>query len=133
MTATSSKRDNIIFWISTALFCAFMLTSAIPNILSGEQWVTIFKQLGYPPYLLPFLGVAKLLGVIALLVPGFPRLKEWAYAGFFFDLIGATYSALTVGGFDPMMLVMLIPFGLGALSYVYYHKRLSRTLVSSQA
>jgi uncharacterized membrane protein YphA (DoxX/SURF4 family) len=127
MTATSSKRDNIIFWISTALFCAFMLTSAIPNILSGEQWVTIFKQLGYPAYLLPFLGVAKLLGVIALLVPGFPRLKEWAYAGFFFDLVGATYSALTVGGFDPMMLVMLIPFGLGALSYVYYHKRLQRT------
>jgi hypothetical protein len=61
---TSSKRDNIIFWVSTALFCAFMLTSAIPNILSGEQWVTIFKQLGYPAYLLPFLGVAKLLALL---------------------------------------------------------------------
>jgi hypothetical protein len=67
--------------------------------------------------------VAKLLGAIVLLIPGFNRLKEWAYAGLFFDLVGAVYSGLAVGGFDPKMLVMLIPFGLGALSYVYHHKR----------
>jgi hypothetical protein len=121
--ATSSKRDTIIFWVSTVLFCAFMLTSAIPNILSSKEWVTVFEQLGYPLYMLPFLGVAKLLGVIVLLIPGFNRLKEWAYAGLFFDLVGAVYSGLAVGGFDPKMLVMLIPFGLGALSYVYHHKR----------
>jgi hypothetical protein len=124
MTQTRpSKRDNIIFWVSTGLFCAFMLTSAVPNILSSAEWLTIFKQLGYPAYLLPFLGVAKLLGIIALVVPGFNRLKEWAYAGFFFDLIGATYSALSMGGFDPMMLIMLVPFALGAVSYIYHHKR----------
>jgi uncharacterized membrane protein YphA (DoxX/SURF4 family) len=121
--ATSSKRDTIISWVSTVLFCAFMLTSAIPNILSSKEWVTVFEQLGYPLYMLPFLGVAKLLGVIVLLIPGFNRLKEWAYAGLFFDLVGAVYSGLAVGGFDPKMLVMLIPFGLGALSYVYHHKR----------
>jgi uncharacterized membrane protein YphA (DoxX/SURF4 family) len=121
--ATSSKRDTIIFWVSTVLFCAFMLTSAIPNILSSKEWVTVFEQLGYPLYMLPFLGVAKLLGAIVLLIPGFNRLKEWAYAGLFFDLVGAVYSGLAVGGFDPKMLVMLIPFGLGALSYVYHHKR----------
>ncbi|HRG79756.1 MAG TPA: DoxX family protein, partial [Cyclobacteriaceae bacterium] len=88
-----------------------MLTSTIPNILSAPEWVEIFKQLGYPPYMLPFLGVAKLLGVIALLVPGFPRIKEWAYAGMFFDLTGAVYSGLAVGGFDPKMLIMLVPYG----------------------
>jgi hypothetical protein len=126
-----TKRDTIIFWISTGLFCAFMLTSAIPNILSSKEWVTIFEQLGYPAYMLPFLGVAKLLGVIALLVPGFNRLKEWAYAGFFFDLVGATYSALAVGGFDPQMLVMLVPFVLLAVSYVYHHKRLRSRSVSA--
>lgn len=76
--------------------------------------------------MLPFLGVAKLLGVIALLVPGFSRIKEWAYAGMFFDLTGAVYSGLSVGGFDPKMLVMLVPFGLGALSYIYHHKRLKK-------
>jgi uncharacterized membrane protein YphA (DoxX/SURF4 family) len=123
-TAKFSKRDSIIFWISTGLFCAFMLTSAIPNILSAKEWVDVFKQLGYPVYLLPFLGVAKLLGVVALLVPGFNRVKEWAYAGFFFDLVGAVYSGLAVGGFDPKMLIMMIPFALLGLSYGYHQKRL---------
>lgn len=124
--ATSSKRDTILFWIFTGLFSAFMLTSIIPNILSSQEWVDVFNQLGYPLYMLPFLGVAKLLGIMALLVPGFPRIKEWAYAGLFFDLTGAVYSGLAVGGFDPLMLVMLVPFGLGTLSYVYHHKRIAK-------
>jgi hypothetical protein len=128
--APTARRDSIVFWISTGLFCAFILSSAIPNILSSQEWVTIFDQLGYPLYMLPFLGVAKLLGVIGLLIPGFNRIKEWAYAGLFFDLVGATYSALAVGGFDPQMLVMLVPFGLGALSYVFHHKRMSYTVAS---
>lgn len=122
--ATTSKRNSIIFWISTGLFTAFMLMSTIPNILSTEEWLEVFRQLGYPAYMLPFLGVAKLLGLIAIVVPGFPRLKEWAYAGLFFDLAGAVYSGLAAGGFDPLMLVMTIPFGLGTLSYVFYHRRL---------
>ena len=124
MTQAPSKRDTIIFWISTGLLSAFMLSSAIPNILSSQEWVDIFIQLGHPLYMLPFLGTAKLLGVIGILVPGFNRLKEWAYAGLFFDLVGATYSGLAVGGFDPMILVMLVPFGLGAVSYVFHHKRI---------
>src|SRR6476620_8023580 len=101
----ASKRNTIIFWISTVLFCAFMLSSAIPNILSSAEWVVIFDQLGYQQYMLPFLGWAKLFGVVGLLVPGFNRIKEWAYAGLFFDLVGATYSALSAFGFDPQMLV----------------------------
>jgi uncharacterized membrane protein YphA (DoxX/SURF4 family) len=121
--STSSRRDTILFWVFTGLFCAFMLTSTIPNILSAPEWVDVFKQLGYPLYMLPFIGIAKLLGIIALLVPGFPRIKEWAYAGMFFDLTGAVYSGLVVGGFDPLMLIMLFPFVTGALSYIYHHKR----------
>ena len=128
MNQAPSRRDTVLYWIFTGLFCAFMLTSTIPNILSAPEWVEIFKQLGYPPYMLPFLGVAKLLGVIALLVPGFARIKEWAYAGMFFDLTGAVYSGLSVGGFDPKMLIMLVPFGLGALSYIYHHKRLKASV-----
>ncbi len=120
----TSKRNSIIFWISTGLFTAFMLMSTIPNILSTEEWLEIFRQLGYPAYMLPFLGVAKLLGLVAIVVPGFPRLKEWAYAGLFFDLAGAVYSGLAVGGFDPLMLVMIIPFSLGTVSYIFFHKRL---------
>jgi uncharacterized membrane protein YphA (DoxX/SURF4 family) len=125
MTApVTSKRDTIIFWIATGLFSAFMLSSAIPNIMSTPEWVEIFKWLGFPLYMLPFIGVAKLLGVIALLIPGFPRIKEWAYAGLFFDLTGAVYAALSSGDFDPKMLVMLVPYGLGTVSYIYHHKRL---------
>ena len=124
MTQSTTKRNNILFWVFTILFCAFMMMSTIPNILSAPEWVDVFKQLGYPLYMLPFIGVAKLLGVIALLVPGFPRIKEWAYAGMFFDLTGAVYSGLMTGGFNPQMLIMLVPFLLGGLSYVYHHKRL---------
>lgn len=93
-------------------------------LLSLELALIIY-QLGYPLYMLPFIGVAKLLGIIALLVPGFPRIKEWAYAGMFFDLTGAVYSGLITGGFHPQMLFMLVPFVLGGLSYVYHHKRLA--------
>lgn len=125
MTQATSKRDTLFFWIFTGLFCAFMLSSAIPNILSTQEWVDVFSQLGYPVYLLPFIGVAKLLGIVALLIPGFPRVKEWAYAGFFFDLTGASFSAITVSGFNLLMLVMLVPYGTGSLSYIFYHRRLS--------
>jgi hypothetical protein len=119
----SEKRTTILFWIFTGLFAAFMLSSAIPNILVTAEWEAIFAQLGYPHYLIVFIGTAKLLGVIVLLVPRFPRLKEWAYAGFFFDLVGVTYSAISVNGFMPQMLGMLIPFILGGLSYIYHHKK----------
>ncbi|WKZ61314.1 MAG: DoxX family protein [Cyclobacteriaceae bacterium] len=124
MTQPTAKRNNILFWVFTILFCAFMMMSTIPNILSAPEWVEVFKMLGYPLYMLPFIGVAKLLGVIALLVPGFPRIKEWAYAGMFFDLTGAVYSGLMTGGFNPQMLIMLVPFVLGGLSYMYHHKKL---------
>jgi hypothetical protein len=119
------KRTNILYWVFTGLFGGFMLFSAIPDIISTEEAVAMVSEgLGYPKYIIPFLGVAKFLGVVAILIQGFPRIKEWAYAGLFFDLIGATYSAISSGGFDPMMLIMIVPFGLGTLSYVYYHKRM---------
>ena len=120
------KKTNILYWTFTGLFAALMLFSAIPNIKTNPESVQIITQLGYPVYLIPFLGVAKLLGSMTILMPGFPRLKEWAYAGLFFDLLGATYSGIMVGGFEPAMAFMLVFFGLGALSYVYYHKRQSQ-------
>jgi hypothetical protein len=78
---------------------AFMLMASIPDVLQIPQAVAIFRHLGYPTYLLPFIGVAKILGVVAVLLPGFWKVKEWAYAGLVFDLIGALYSHISVG--DP--------------------------------
>ncbi len=84
------KKNKALYWTITGLFLAFMLFSAVPDILVVPDAVTFMVHLGYPKYFIPFIGVAKLLGVIAILVPGFPRIKEWAYAGLCFDLIGAT-------------------------------------------
>jgi hypothetical protein len=124
VTLNAMKKINIIYWISTGLFGAFMFSTALPNLwMSPDSVALITDQLGYPKYIIPFLGVGKILGVIGLLIPGFPRLKEWAYAGLFFDLVGAMYSAIYVGGLDPAMLFMILPFGLMALSYIYHHKR----------
>jgi hypothetical protein len=118
------KKINILYWTVTGIFGAFMMFSAIPNILLQPESVEILtNQLGYPKYFIPFIGVAKALGVIGILVPGFPRLKEWAYAGLFFDLLGATYSVISVGGFDPAMLTMILIFGFLFASYALYHKR----------
>jgi len=94
------NRINSVYWVVTGLMAAFMLMASVPDVLRLPQAVEIFGHLGYPTYLLPFLGTAKILGVIAVLVPGFDRLKEWAYAGLVFDVTGALYSHLSVG--DPV-------------------------------
>jgi uncharacterized membrane protein YphA (DoxX/SURF4 family) len=117
------KKTNILYWIFTGLFAAVMLLSGIQNILVTPESVDLLTKLGYPTYIIPFLGLAKFVGAIAILIPGFPRLKEWAYAGLFFDLLGATYSGIMVEGLQPPLAGMLIFFGLEALSYIYYHKR----------
>jgi len=116
------KTTKIIYWVATGLFAAFMLSGAIQNIMVDQASINLFTQLGYPKYLIPFMGWLKVLGCIAILVPGFPRLKEWAYAGLFFDLLGATFSSIAVEGFQLPMLFFILPFGLEALSYIYHHK-----------
>jgi DoxX-like family len=94
------KNSNTLYWIVTSLMAALLVLSAIPDLLRIPQAVAIIVHLGYPVYLLPFLGAAKTLGVVTVLVPGFRRLKEWAFAGLFFDVTGALYSHLSVG--DPV-------------------------------
>jgi hypothetical protein len=117
------KKTNIFYWIFTGLFGFLMFFSAIPDILSSPVAIEgMHKGLGYPVYFVPFIGVAKALGVIAILVPGFPRLKEWAYAGLFFDLIGATYSIIAVGNIQGVGF-MVLPLALAVTSYLFYTKR----------
>ena len=122
------KRTKTLYWIFTGLFAAQMLLSAIPDILSVPEAVTMMNHLGYPNYFTPFIGIAKLLGVIAILVPGFPRIKEWAYAGLAFDLIGASYSQIAVDGLITPISFMLMPIILELLSYIFYHKKIQASL-----
>ncbi|MBP1962963.1 DoxX family protein [Paenibacillus aceris] len=117
------KKTLVLYWIFTGLLAVLMVMGSIPDILSVQSAVDLFDHLGYPAYLLPFLGIAKLLGVLAIVTPGFPRLKEWAYAGFVFDLAGAIYSSIAVG--DPVSNWMTFPIGfiLIAGSYIYANKK----------
>jgi len=119
------KKLNILYWTSTGLFALFMGMTGIQNLLVTQGSIDLITtDLHYPLYIIPFLGVAKLLGAVGILAPVPPRLKEWAYAGLFFDLIGAMYSGIADNGFDPMMLTMIIPFAIMGLSYGAYHRRL---------
>jgi uncharacterized membrane protein YphA (DoxX/SURF4 family) len=120
-----TKKDKIIYWVSTGLFAAFMLFTAIPDVINSPQAVEFMTKLGYPLYFTPFIGVAKVLGAIAILIPGFPRIKEWAYAGLCYDLIGAAYSIAAMGemGGPVFILVVMIP---GAVSYIWFHKMLKQ-------
>lgn len=127
------KKINVFYWIITSLFGAFMLFSAIPDIMVAPDAVKFITDLGYPVYFIPFIGVAKTLGVIAILIPGYPRIKEWAYAGLFYDLIGATYSVICSAGFEASTLFMVLPFSFAIASYVLYHKKLKLNTASSHS
>src|ERR1700741_1393119 len=93
------KAKKIIYWVATALLAIGMLQSGIFALIKSKQWVDLVTSLGYPVYLLYIIGAWKILGVIAILVPGFKLLKEWAYAGFFFAMTGALVSHLACGDY----------------------------------
>lgn len=123
-TNRKMKTINIIYWISTILFGGFMLMSGIQNAMVTPDSVALLKgALGYPEYIIGFIGVAKILGSIAIIIPGFPRLKEWAYAGLTFDLVGATYSMFFIPGPKGGIAFMLVFFILLFVSYTYHIKR----------
>ena len=83
---------NAWYWVCTVLVVFFMLPGGIFEVMRSPQAVTGMKALGYPVFFVVLLGVWKILGSIALLAPKFPVLKEWAYAGIFFDLTGAAVT-----------------------------------------
>jgi hypothetical protein len=118
------KKTKIVYWIFTGLMTASLGIGSIFDAISAPEAVAHVTRIGYPAYIVPFLGYAKLLGIIAILVPGYARIKEWAYAGLMIDLVGASYSHLAFGdgpeGWAFMIIFMVIVMG----SYVYRHKLL---------
>ncbi len=107
-----TKRNKIIYWIATIWLALGMTSTGIVQLIQMKQEVEAFTRLGYPTYLLTLLGVWKILGVIAILVPKFPLVKEWAYAGFFFAMSGAVVSHCAVGDaakefIGPVLLLVL--------------------------
>lgn len=90
----SQKRNKIIYWIFTLWLALGMVSTAAVQLLKNKDEVANFTSLGFPIYLMTIIGVWKILGVIAILIPKQPLLKEWAYAGFFFVMSGAILSHL---------------------------------------
>ncbi|MFA4868595.1 MAG: DoxX family protein [Pedobacter sp.] len=108
----TTKTTKVIYWIATLWLSLGMISTGIVQLLKMKEEVSLMTTLGYPSYLLTILGVWKILGVIAVLIPKFPLLKEWAYAGFFFTMTGAVISHLIVGDaatnlFGPVLLLVL--------------------------
>lgn len=107
-----TKRNKIIYWIASIWLALGMLSTGIVQLLKMKEETDMMANLGYPSYLLTLLGIWKILGVIAVLIPKFPLLKEWAYAGFFFAMSGAVFSHLAIGDgakefFGPVLLLVL--------------------------
>ena len=117
-----SKNIKIFYWIATGFFALMMLSSCIADLMKIPEAVNIMTHLGFPVYLMHFMGIAKLLGLFALLIPMFHKIKEWAYAGFVFNLTAAIYAHIEAG--DPAGDVMRPLFFLVflALSYFLYLK-----------
>jgi len=108
----STKRNKIIYWIFTLWMSLGMVSTAIVQLMKHKDEVENFTKLGYPIYLMTIIGIWKILGVIAALIPKYPLLKEWAYAGFFFAMSGALVSHIIVEDpigktFPPLLLLII--------------------------
>lgn len=118
-----TKRNKIIYWVATLWLCLGMASTAIIQIFrlkaGGPGTEENLIHLGYPIYILTLLGIWKLLGVIAFLIPKFPLLKEWAYAGIFFTITGALYSHIASGDEFTMLIPTILYLFLIAVSWHY--------------
>jgi DoxX-like family len=123
------KYKKIGYWVLTIIFAGMMTFSASLYLSHGPVIVQGFHSLGYPEYILNLLGTAKLVGVISLLQTRFTLLKEWAYAGFSINLVGASWSHLAVG--QPIVLPLIL-FIVLAGSY-YFWKQLNKTAAKTES
>ena len=122
------KTIKIIYWIITILFSSFMIFSGVSEVIQTEQSKQIMKQLGYPIYVNTIIGVAKILGALAILQWKFRTLKEWAYAGFTIDFIGAGASLYFAGEGILIALSTTIFLAVMFVSYFLWKKIEKRTL-----
>src|SRR6188508_2076883 len=127
-TNMKSKTTNILYWVFTIIFAGLMIFSSVGGIGPTQQVIDMFHTgLGYPIYFIQFISWAKIVGALAILIPGLNKtIKEWAYAGLFFDLLAATYSGIAAanGKVDPAMIGMLMWIVPGILSYIFWKKKL---------
>ncbi|MEO6732902.1 MAG: DoxX family protein [Ferruginibacter sp.] len=100
-----TKRNKIIYWIATGLLAFGMLGSGLAQVFHAKGMVDLVVPLGYPLYFMYIIGTWKILAVIAILIPGFKLVKEWAYAGLFFVMTGALISHLATGDYGIQQII----------------------------
>jgi uncharacterized membrane protein YphA (DoxX/SURF4 family) len=113
-----SRRRIIAYWVTTVIIAAEFAVGGVMDILRLPPFFEILRHLGYPGYFSVILGAWKVLGAVAVLAPRFPRLKEWAYAGMFFNMTGAAASHLAVGDPAVTLVAPIIFTGLVIASWV---------------
>jgi hypothetical protein len=121
------NRLNLTYWIVTGLFSAFMILSSYGGItLMPDTVAMLHEHLGYPLYFIKLISYAKMMGAIAILLPMVPaRVKEWAYFGFFIDLLAAVVSFTAVGDPVTQWAPLFLFIGVLVWAYVLHHKRIS--------
>jgi hypothetical protein len=127
-----SKRNKIIYWIATIWLALGMLSTGAVQLFKakdGQGGADMITHLGYPDYLLTILGIGKILGVVAILVPKFPLVKEWAYAGFFFVMSAAIFSHVAMGDSITEVLPALLLLILTLVSW--YFRNADRKIISA--
>jgi uncharacterized membrane protein YphA (DoxX/SURF4 family) len=117
----NSKRRKIIYRVTTVVIAAIFFITGVGNILPFPHIANDMARLGYPAYFLLVLGTWKVLASIALLIPGIPRIKEWAYAGMILDLTGAAVSRFAVGDDLIMIIIPLAIANLVTANYLLRH------------
>ncbi len=122
-------KQNILYWIITGLFSAFMIFSSIGGLKpEPETVVYLHDHLGYPIYFIQWISVFKIIGAIAILLPMVPaRVKEWAYFGFFIDLVTGAYSFFAVGDPVAQWAPMFLFIAVLVWAYVLHHRQLRKT------
>lgn len=122
-----TKRNKIIYWIATIWLALGMLSTGMVQLLKVKSETDFIINLGYPAYFLAILGISKIVGVVIVLIPKFPLLKEWAYAGFFFTMSGAIFSHIASGSAISEILPPVLLLVLTAVSW--YFRPVSRKIV----
>ena len=112
------SKATVVYWLLTIVFLLPMAIGGVADVLLIDEVKQVLVHLGFPLYVGPLLGVLKILGVLALLAPGFGTLKEWAYAGFAFDLLGAVVAHAAVGDPTGQVVTPIVIAAIGAGSYV---------------
>lgn len=119
-TSKMSKGKKIVFWISTIIIAVAFFITGLGNLFPFAHIAQDMAHLGYPAYFLKILGTWKILGAVAIIVPGTPKIKEWAYAGVMLDLTGAALSRFFVG--DDLQMI-IVPLAIATLVTANYAVR----------